>query len=228
MTTIPRRYTAHLMIKQRLTPTVLQLVFQTTEPLLYEPGQYASWLLGKHRRPMSFATPPAGTQAEFLVDIAPGGIASQFSQQLTVGDTMNFLAPYGQFVIDEANHQPRLFLATGTGIAPIRAQLLADHSHQAAILVFGALTAEKHFLEQEFRVLSQEHASLTFVPVCRYQTAGWSGAVGHVAEVALDTVDKPTNYTAYVCGSPEFVNEATHILTARGLSQQYIHTEQYI
>lgn len=227
MVTIPTHFTAHLVTREQLTATVLRLVFDTTQPLDYEPGQYASWLIGSQRRPMSFAAPPNGTRVEFLVDVSPGGLASQFSQQLTQGAQLAFLAPYGQFVIDRADKRPRLFVATGTGIAPIRAQLFADTSTQQTRLVFGTQSAQQRFLDHEFKALADRRPNFTFEPVCRNPDANWSGTIGHAAEVAINGIDGVRNCAIYICGSPEFVTEATQAFIRQGLPSEQLHTEQY-
>lgn len=227
MVTIPQRYTAYLVAKQPLTSMVYRLLFQATKSLTYQPGQYASWILGPYRRPMSFAVPPAGTRTEFIVDISPGGVASHFVQTLKPGDKLEFLAPYGQFVLDPSDTLPRLFLATGTGIAPIRAQLLADDSKLQATLVFGARLPSHRFLDHELAVLAQQKRNLVFIPVCQHHSPEWSGAVGHVVQVAVSSLEQLENHIVYACGSPQFVAEMTGRLIAHGLPRQRIKTEQY-
>lgn len=227
MVAIPKRYTTYLVAKRQLTSTVYSLLFQATKSLIYQPGQYASWIIGPHRRPMSFAVPPAGTRTEFIVDISLGGVASHFIQTLKTGDKLEFLAPYGRFVLDPSDTLPRLFLATGTGIAPIRAQLLADDSKSKAILVFGARLPSHRFLDHELAVLAQQKRNLTFIPVCLHHSPEWSGAVGHVVQVAVSSLKQLENHIVYVCGSPQFVTETTGFLIAHGLPRQHIKSEQY-
>lgn len=227
MATLPQEYNARLTRKQQLTPTVLHLTFEATKPLLYQPGQYASLLIATNRRPMSFATPAQGTHGEFLVDISPGGIASRWAQEIEPGHTLRFLSPYGQFTLNQETSRARVFIATGTGIAPIRAQLQADTLRLPTTLIFGTRTSTLRFFDNEFATFSRKAPNFTFLPVSKVPAPAWSGKVGHVANIALSHVANIAQAMVYICGSPTLVQETKAMLVDHGVLANQIHTERF-
>lgn len=227
MATLPRQYQAHLTEKLQLTPSVFHLIFQATEALHYQPGQYASLLIGNHRRPMSFAAPPRGSRGEFLIDVSPNGVASQWAKSVHVGETLEFLSPYGQFTVNRESEIPRVFIATGTGIAPIRSRLLAEPLQLPTHLIFGSQASTLRFFDHEFVALSQKIPHFTFLPTSQIPDPHWTGAVGHVGNLALKHVPHITESIVYICGGQPMVREVGEMLITRGVPKANIRTEQF-
>ena len=88
-------------------------------------------------RPYSIASPPSNRCAiELLFNLVPGGPGSTFLFSLQSGDPVSFRGPAGTFVLRDYPDRRLLFVATGTGIAPIRSMLharlpspYAGHTH---------------------------------------------------------------------------------------------------
>src|SRR5712691_3734231 len=97
-------------------------------PLVFRPGQFISCLLpvGEERliRPYSIASSPEEADClELVVDRVPGGPGSHYLFDLQVGATLHFTGPWGTFILDRAPEAEAVFIADGTGIAPIRPML---------------------------------------------------------------------------------------------------------
>src|SRR5213079_2812887 len=97
-------------------------------PLVFRPGQFISCLLpvGEERliRPYSIASSPEeGDCLELVVDRVPGGPGSHYLFGLQIGATLRFTGPWGTFTLDRAPAGEAVFIADGTGIAPIRPML---------------------------------------------------------------------------------------------------------
>lgn len=215
---MPHQHEARLVQKYALNPTVLHLMFESQEKLTYQPGQYASLIIGNHRRLMSFATPPAGTRGEFLIDTSPGGVASRWAENLTPNETFVFLSPYGRFTVEEQALNPRVFIATGTGIGPIRAQLLASDFRIQTTLIFGTHDSSVRFFDHEFETLANRYPAFTFLPVSRQ----------NVAEIALQYIPNLAQSIFYICGGPTRVKETVQILEHQGIPASQIRTEQFL
>jgi NAD(P)H-flavin reductase len=242
---IPREHSGRVVEKKQLTPKVIWLKLELPEEIEYAPGQYGSFLIENARRPLSFATPVQGKHVEFLVDISPGGIASRYVQDVAVGDTVRFLSPYGRFVIDADDPRPRLFIAAGTGLAPIRAQiqaaLSADLPAEASAkagalakagphltLVFGNRSPENSFMLDELSAIAQEHSDrFTFIPTCDEPGANWTGSVGKVTDAITQHIKNAPDYTVYVCGGPGMVTATMMLLRELDVPHDQIHTEQF-
>src|ERR1051325_11488723 len=100
------------------------LFFRLAEPLVFRPGQFVSCLLaldGETIRPYSIASSPEEPQRiELLLNRVPDGPGSTYLFDLRIGATLRFTGPWGTFVCDRAPAAEAVFVAGGTGIAPIR------------------------------------------------------------------------------------------------------------
>lgn len=227
---IPKEHGGTVAQTATLTPKIILLTVQAEAPLSYSAGQYASFLIDTYRRPLSYATPAHGTALEFIVDISPGGIASTFVAQLKPQDQIRFMSPYGRFIVDQASDRSLLFVATGSGIAPIRAQIL----HQLTVnpgrpmtLLFGNKDERHLFLDDEFTRLAQQHAVFSYIPVCSEPSAAWTGERGLVTQVISRRIAHAAAYDAYICGNPGMVKDVKTLLEATGLRPEQLHTEQF-
>jgi ferredoxin-NADP reductase len=104
------------------------LFLRLPAPLAFRPGQFISCLLpvgGETLiRPYSIASDPEqGECLELLLNLVPGGPGSTHLFGLPVGATIRFTGPWGTFVLDRAPGAEAVFIADGTGIAPIRPML---------------------------------------------------------------------------------------------------------
>ncbi len=223
---LPKQYTGKIVKKEKLAKFVIKLTLESNKPLVFRAGQYASLIIGQYRRPVSFATPPDVALFEFLLDISPGGIASRWCEQVKTGDTIDFLSPYGQFIL-ETNNRPRILIATGTGIAPFKAQLLKDQMKQITFLYFGASPKLHQKMDKEFESITMRQPHFEFIPVCHKPSAGWYGVVGHVVDVVLVRTKNISQYDFYVCGGPDLIEEAMSKLAVRKILRERIHIEQF-
>jgi ferredoxin-NADP reductase len=96
-------------------------------PLPFRPGQFITCLVPDGaqvlNRPYSIASSPAEPEIELLLNLVPGGPGSHYLFARRPGDTVRFTGPWGMFVLDELSAAETIFVAEGTGIAPIRPML---------------------------------------------------------------------------------------------------------
>ncbi len=226
--TIPREYQASVVANTQLAPKIFWLTLAPTQAVVYVAGQYGSILIDAARRPLSFATPPGGN-LEFVVDISPAGIASQYVKHLRVGDAVKLLAPYGQFVVKPTT-RPLVFIAAGSGVGPIRAMilnLLNQTPEKPITLFFGNRAPEHMFFLEEFTALALRFPAFTFIPASSTEAAEWDGAVGHISDVATAHHQTLATSEVYVCGGPVMVAATLAMLAAGGVPPAQIHTEKF-
>lgn len=227
---IPQEYGGTVVTSQFISPKVIFQQIKSDRPITFTPGQYASFLLGAHRRPLSYASLSEEELLDFAIDISPDGVCSRYARAAKPGDTVRFLAPYGRFVLEEAQNRPALFIATGTGIAPIRSQLkqlFKQNFNLPVTLVFGNYTEDHLLFRHEFEKLAQEHSNFTFVPVLSDADKPWAGETGWVTHVVPRIIPNIPEWSAYVCGNPPMVKDMVALLLQSGLSKQFIHSEQF-
>lgn len=227
---LPQTYQAVVTDKAQWSPKIWWLEAETSEPLHYQPGQYGSLLLDNFRRPLSFATPSHGQHIEFIVDVSPNGVASQFTKNCEIGQEFAMLAPYGRFVLAEPITRPLLFIATGSGIAPIRAHIqhaLTLTPIPQMTLLFGNMNEEYMFLDEELQQIATEHPEFTYIPALSEPSSSWTGFKGWVTAAMVELLDDLTTYDVYVCGNPAMVKDTQAILTQMNVPKEQIHFEQF-
>ena len=130
----------------------------------------------------------------------------------------------------EANDSPLLFIATGTGVAPIRAQiwdLLAKKHQRKMTLVFGCGDVGQLLFQKEWEELTARNKNLKVISVCEKSGDGWHGATGLVTKIIPALIKNLPSHQIYVCGNPEMVKAMVAVLKTNGVSAEKIHTEGY-
>jgi ferredoxin-NADP reductase len=123
------------------------LFVRLAAPLVFRPGQFVSCLLpigGETMiRPYSIASDPEdATRLELLLNRVPDGPGSTYLFERRVGDALRFTGPWGTFTLDRAPAAEAVFIADGTGIAPIRPMV-----HRARATAAGQPLRLLHALE---------------------------------------------------------------------------------
>lgn len=227
---IPKTYRARVVRKEQLTPKITYLRLASETPIPFIEGQYASFLIDNYRRPLSFASPASQPEIDFIVDVAPNGVCSRYALAVHIGDSASILAPYGRFTVPPDETRPLLFIAAGSGIAPIRAQLLAQLAKPnppATTLIFGNKDEPHAFLTEEFTALAQQYPTFRFIPTLSEPSPEWHGERGLVTEVAPHEIDNLPDCAAFVCGSPTMVADTVAMLKTHGVPADQIHTENF-
>jgi NAD(P)H-flavin reductase len=120
-----------------------------------------------------------------------------------------------------------LFLAAGTGIAPIRSMIhsLVGKGRHDLCLIFGARNMGSLFFHDEFLDLASRHSDFRYVPALSRPHEAWTGASGHVQH-HLGSVSRTGDARAYLCGPLAMVEAASRILVEQGWPEEMIHYER--
>jgi CDP-4-dehydro-6-deoxyglucose reductase, E3 len=215
-----------------LTHDVRELDFRLREPkeIQFKSGQFISFDItppGGERliiRPYSLASPPYETDRVAIVfNRVPGGRGSTYLFSVKQGDTVAFEGPEGSFQLRERTRD-MLFVATGTGIAPIRSMLL-DLTNSGytgtARLYWGLRTQRDLYYQQEFRTLAARFPHVSFTTALSRSDAGWQGDTGRVTGLVNERVTSVKNLDVYLCGNHAMIRDVTDIVRAKGLCPIY-------
>ena len=230
-------YTASVSRVRDLTHDVRELEMVLVEPkdLSFKPGQFISFEVPREgfpapvMRPYSIASPPAQQGRVTLVfNLVPNGPGSSYLFSLREGDRTTFKGPAGSFYLKDDGTRDLLFVATGTGIAPIRSMILAQlerRTSQAVTLFWGLRSQRDLYYQEEFQSLARQHPSFFFVTTLSKPEAGWTGVTGRVTALVQDRITSVRNLAAYLCGNGGMIQEVTALVQACGLCP--IHKEKY-
>ena len=202
----------------------------------YRPGQAV--FLGAHgqphRRPYSLAAPPEDALQEAMLELLIGVDAEgQPGPHLAIEPAalVDIEGPIGRFTFpDTPSERHFLFIAGGTGIAPLRAMLrhALGVPHQALGLFYSARTPDDFAYERELRALAdvgrlELHQTVTRAP----DPDLWTGARGRVGRQDLQPLVHDAATLCFVCGPPAFVAEIPPLLEEIGVTRPRIRTEEW-
>jgi CDP-4-dehydro-6-deoxyglucose reductase len=221
---------------ERLADDVMAiwLKLPSNERLQFLPGQYIDFLLkdGKQR---SFSLANAPEQDELLelhIRHVPGGFfTDQVFGTMKTKDIMRIKGPLGSFFLRESD-KPILFLAGGTGFAPIKS-ILAHAFHHGSerqmVLYWGAKSLADLYMPGLPAQWQQEHANFSFVPVLSAPKAEdlWPGRTGFVHEAILADFADLSGWQVYACGAPPMIEAAKRDFTARGLPEDEFYSDAF-
>lgn len=225
--TKPRTMPCRIKRIRRPAPDVaiIDLRLPLNENLMFAAGQYVEFLLPDGlTRSYSIANAPS---PEGVIDLElhlrhyPGGLfTDRVFTSMKVGELMNLRGPLGTFYLREETDAPLIFLATGTGIAPVASILgyMARKRIRREMSVYwGARRAEDLYADEAIRQLA-ERTGARYVPVLSRppENGAWTGRTGYVQQAALQDHPDLSAHQVYACGSPAMVAAANHHLVAAG------------
>jgi len=195
---------------------ILTLKLPANERLQFLAGQYLEFLLKDGTR-RSFSMANAPHEDEFLqlhVRHVPGG---QFTDhvfgKMKERDILRFEGPHGTFFLREDSPKPVVFVASGTGFAPIKAVL--EHAFRKEIarpmvLYWGGRRPKDLYLDALARRWAAEHGNFRYVPVISdaLPEDGWTGRTGFVHRAVMQDVPDLSGHQVYACGVPIMVDSA--------------------
>lgn len=229
--TMPARV-AHVDIRGNMA--LLRLALPKSPPFKFYAGQYADILYKGTVRSYSLANAPSDNGVmEFHVRLREGGVFSPalFSGSLKVGDVLRVRAPLGAFTLHDNNHKPLIFIATGTGFAPIKSLLhhLRDTDPSRSVHIYhGAQTADGLYDEAALRELLYLLPNARYTPVLSRADDAWQGARGYITEHVLHDYADLSGYEVYACGSIDMIRASKQAFTAqRGLPETAFYSDAF-
>jgi CDP-4-dehydro-6-deoxyglucose reductase len=228
----PRRIPATIHRIHRFCDDVVHLTLALPEALDYVPGQYMNVVLPDgETRSFSMASAPAGNLIDFHVRRIPGGrYTDQWLGQAAAGAPVEIEAPLGVFSYHEEDWRPLIMMATGTGIAPIKAileSLLDNEDCPPVTLYWGMRTEADLYLRDEIESWASRLYEFNFVPVLSRAGADWQGRRGYVQEAVLADHADLSEHAFYLCGAPEMIRKAKSLLAERGASLDHLYADSF-
>lgn len=236
----PQRHRARVVSLRALTPDVLHLELELPElesplGLDYRPGQYLKLITPDGlARNFSMASAPRADLVDLHIRRIPGGaFTDRVLPSLSVGDALEVELPLGSFFYRAQDYRPMLMLATGTGLAPIKAMLegLMDDADCPPVSLYWGMRQESDlYLHQEIPGWAERLYEFRYVPVLSKASAGWQGRHGYVHHAALEDVSELgdlSEYAVYLCGSPNMIRDARQLLLANGASADHIYADSF-
>jgi len=196
----------------------------------FHPGQYVDVIAhGGLRRSYSIANAPSeDRRIELHIRQVPGGAMSPYwFEQARVNDLLRLNGPLGTFFLREVDGLDLVLLATGTGIAPVKAMLegLARRPEQprSISVYWGGRVPDDLYWDA-----SEPGTRHRYVPVLSRADDRWAGARGHVQDVLLVQPREWDRTAVYACGSDLMIHSARQQLLDAGLSQRRFYSDAFV
>ena len=194
----------------------------------FVPGQFISCLLpvgGETLiRPYSIASDPEDVgRLEICLNVVPGGPGSHYLFSLSLGAPIRFTGPWGTFTLDRQPAAECVFIADGTGIAPIRPMLrraLATGASYPLRLHYAAADAARVLYAAEFAAAAQAYPRLTFDPLIGQPLVA-AMAQRYVA------ADSDRSRRFYICGVGDVVPRLRDLLRGAGYERRAVQYEKW-
>jgi len=199
---------------------ILKLQLPAAERFQFLAGQYLEFLLKDgQRRAYSIANAPEQEgPLELHIRHLPGGLFTDFvfgavSPALKEKDILRFEGPLGSFFLREDSKKPIIFLAAGTGFAPIKSiieQMQTKKIERPIELYWGGRRPSDLYLSDLCKNWEQEIPNFKYIPVISdgLPEDAWRGRTGFVHQAVIDDHPSLKDFQVYACGAPVMVNAA--------------------
>lgn len=199
---------------------ILTLQLPSSETFRFYAGQYVEVILKDgSRRSYSMANSPNQAAAlELHVRHMPGGLFTDHvfgagATQMKEREIMRLEGPFGSFFLREESNKPIVFLASGTGFAPIKAiieHMIEQNIDRPVVLYWGGRRPQDLYMDDLARGWEQQLPRFKYVPVVSDALAqdGWRGRTGFVHKAVMDDTPDLSGHEVYACGAPIVVESA--------------------
>ena len=198
---------------------LLKLQLPANQHFQYHAGQYIEFILpGGKRRSYSMANAPSRVGSPPAIELhlrhMPGGVfTDSVFGTLKARDILRIEGPFGSFFLREDSAKPIVLLASGTGLAPIKAivERLRDQAiTRPARLYWGCRRRADLYLHDWALQAAAELPSLQYVPVLSEPQLAdqWDGRIGLVHAAVMSDLPDLRGHQVYACGAPVMVDAA--------------------
>ncbi|HCN89669.1 MAG TPA: flavin oxidoreductase [Oxalobacteraceae bacterium] len=204
--------------------SLVQLRFPAGTRVKFKAGQYLQVLMQDGaRRSYSMANPPHQSDGVQLhIRHVPGGRFTGYLESgIAPGDVVRLELPFGDFWLRETSDRPLIFVASGTGFAPIKS-ILEDMFKRGKPsmpirLYWGGRKSKDIYLADLPAKWEQQYLNFTFIPVLSEEDNGVA-RTGFVHRAVMEDFPSLAGHEVYACGVPVMINAARHdFITECGL-----------
>jgi len=186
------------------------------------------------RKPYSIASAPWEVNKsgimQVLCQVEDSGGLDPHLELASPGTMIDLDGPFGSFGLPNQIDGPLLFIAGGTGIAPLRSMLIEHLSRPTphlVALIYSVRSVDELAFRAELGALEIARRITSYFTVTRDEKTEWQGRRGRIGEALLSEALPSPRSTCFICGPPELVADASALLMKLGVSAERILTEKY-
>jgi CDP-4-dehydro-6-deoxyglucose reductase len=199
----------------------------------YNSGQYVNITKGTIKRSYSVANAYRESGVlTFLIKKYENGLMSNYwFDEAKENDLLRIEGPIGSFFLRKTEAENIIFLATGTGVAPVKAILesITDSpnkfSDKKILIIFGARNESDIFWQPNEL---NEVSNLKYIPVLSRASEDWKGESGYVQDILIKQNIPLENAQVYACGSNTMIESAKKLLIEKGLNKTNFFSDAFV
>jgi CDP-4-dehydro-6-deoxyglucose reductase len=203
-----------------------------TADFKFIPGQYID-VIGPNgiRRSYSLAKGDSSdkTLELHIQSVANGALSHYWFHEAKLNDLLRFNGPLGTFFLREIAGVDLIFLATGTGIAPVKAILEsmanspAPQAPTSVTVLWGGRQSQDLYLD-----VAGIPGNHLYLPVQSRPQKDWAGATGYVQDVLIRSAPDLKSAAVYACGSNAMIRSARARLIEGGLAPKHFYSDAFV
>ena len=219
----------------RLNDTVIEVSLRLppNSNFGYNSGQYVIITKGSIKRSYSVANSyrESGLLTFLIKKYENGRMSNYWFDEAKENDLLRIEGPIGSFFLRESDLENIIFLATGTGIAPIKAILesVSQHNQKYKNKKFWVFNGARYEGDLFWRTNELNAISnLTYIPVLSRASENWKGEKGYVQKIVVKSGIDLTNAQVYACGSNNMIESAKKTLVENGLNIKNFFSDAFV
>jgi NAD(P)H-flavin reductase/hemoglobin-like flavoprotein len=245
----PSVWEATVVGHRRVLDDLAVVRLQSDSPVPYEAGQYVPVAIPQRPKMWRYYSPAIPSnmygEIEFHVRKVRGGwVSPSVVNETRVGDRWKIASPLGGLRVDPDSRRDVLMIAGGTGIAPLRAQIMEMAQRGANprvhLFVGGRYPCDLYDVDNMWQ-LSLSNPWLTVIPICEQETNPWWNPlpvpeapvglhhrmIGPIGEVVAG-LGAWSDRQVQVSGSPNMVESTVNALVAGGTPEVNIQFDPIV
>ncbi|RYC47822.1 CDP-6-deoxy-delta-3,4-glucoseen reductase [Pectobacterium zantedeschiae] len=212
---------------------IITLRLPPTANLIFLPGQYLDLKYQGITRSYSIASiPKNNSKIELhLKRVENGAMSSKVFSNLSANQLMQLEGPKGTFFYrNNESSGPIIFLATGTGFAPIKSIVtdLLNNGVQRDIYIYWGNRKSSLFYDPSVELWESQHANVKCNLVLSQPEEGWNGRYGYVQEFVIADIGDLNTASVYACGSQSMIESAKALLIEKGLPTANFYSDAFV
>lgn len=208
---------------------ILSLRLPPTARIEYLAGQFIDLIINGQRRSYSIANASGGNIELHIRKVSNGVFSQIIFNELKLQQLLRIEGPQGTFFVRD-NERPLIFLAGGTGFAPVKAMVeeLINKNDQRPIHIYWGMPQGRLFYSDIVNKWSVEYPNIQYVPVVSEEDSSWHGQTGFVHQAVINDFPDLSNFSVYACGSLAMISAAHQEFVEYGLAEDQFFSDAFV
>jgi CDP-4-dehydro-6-deoxyglucose reductase len=235
---IIKKLPCRVMEKKMLCHDVvsLRLKLPTIEKFAYLAGQYIDILLpdGRHRSFSIANAPHTSDSLELHIRVVEGGeFTNHILNDIEEKTILRIEGPHGQFYLHEESDRDIIFMAGGTGFAPIKGIIeyaITNNIERQMYLYWGVRSEEDLYMHKLAEMWSKDFAHIHYVPVLSDPKSDETSRfrTGYVHEAIIkDFPDGLARFDLYASGPPAMIEAGRVVFELHQLPPEQYYSDAF-